>query len=456
MRREFEAGDRFASFVIEGVIGRGGMGVVYRARRETGLSDRVVALKVIRPELATDDRFLARFRDEARRAASLEHPSIVPVYEADEYEGVPFIAMRLIQGRDLHALVEARGPLEPAAIVRIAEQVGSALDTAHASSLVHRDVKPQNVLIDEHQRAYLTDFGLVRTLDATSGHTAAGSVVGTLAYMAPEQLQGDRAVDGRADQYALACTLYEAACGAPPFARETDVQLVMAHRLEEPPSLSSFSLEAALLDRPLGRALAKDPGDRYASCGALAEDLAAAVGPSGPRAAAPNVERRAPRRGRIVAGAAAVAALALLAIGVMLLIRDDDPAGADRAAPDTTAAQAATAEQPAPESEAATPASAATAPAEPAPASVSLPASDAVAAFGGGEGPQQAFATGVRPTAVAVDGDVLWVANAGDRTVSRIDMRSGDVRTIGTTAEVPTGLAVGRGASGSAAASPTR
>ena len=259
MRREFEAGDRFASFVIEGVIGRGGMGVVYRARRETGLSDRVVALKVIRPELATDDRFLARFRDEARRAASLEHPSIVPVYEADEHEGVPFIAMRLIQGRDLHALVQARGPLEPAAIVRIAEQIGSALDTAHASSLVHRDVKPQNVLIDEHQRAYLTDFGLVRTLDATSGHTAAGSVVGTLAYMAPEQLQGDRAVDGRADQYALACTLYEAACGAPPFARETDVQLVMAHRLEEPPSLSSFSLEAALLDRPLGRALAKDP-----------------------------------------------------------------------------------------------------------------------------------------------------------------------------------------------------
>ena len=337
MRREFEAGDRFASFVIEGVIGRGGMGVVYRARRETGLSDRVVALKVIRPELATDDRFLARFRDEARRAASLEHPSIVPVYEADEHEGVPFIAMRLIQGRDLHALVQARGPLEPAAIVRIAEQIGSALDTAHASSLVHRDVKPQNVLIDEHQRAYLTDFGLVRTLDATSGHTAAGSVVGTLAYMAPEQLQGDHAVDGRADQYALACTLYEAACGAPPFARETDVQLVMAHRLEEPPSLSSFSLEAALLDPPLGRALAKDPGDRYASCGALAEDLAAAVGPSGPGVAAPNVARPARRRGRIAAGAAAVAVLALLAVGVLLLIRDDDPAGADRAAPDTTA-----------------------------------------------------------------------------------------------------------------------
>ena len=169
------------------------------------------------------------------------------------------------------------------------------------------------------------------------------------------------------------------------------------------------------------------------------------MGPSGPGVAAPNVARPARRRGRIAAGAAAVAVLALLAVGVLLLMRDDDPAGAERSALDTTAEQASTAAQPAPETEAATPASAATAPGEPAPESVSLPASDAVAAFGGGAGPQQAFATGVRPTAVAVDGDVLWVANAGDRTVSRIDLGSGDARTIGT-AEVPSGLAVGSGA----------
>ena len=141
--RELVAGDHFAGYLIEGVLGRGGMGVVYRGRRQTALADRAVALKVMRPEHALDERFAARFREEARRAAALEHPSIVPVYDADEWQGVPYIAMRLVVGRDLASLIETRGPQPPEVVLRIAADVAGALDAAHAAGVVHRDVKPR-------------------------------------------------------------------------------------------------------------------------------------------------------------------------------------------------------------------------------------------------------------------------------------------------------------------------
>ena len=258
MRREFGAGDRFASFVIEGVIGRGGMGVVYRARRETGLSDRVVALKVIRPELATDDRFLARFRDEARRAASLEHPSIVPVYEADEHEGVPFIAMRLIQGRDLHALVQARGPLEPAAIVRIAEQIGSALDTASRQQPGAPGREAAERLIDEHQRAYLTDSARPHARRHERPHRRRQRR-GLARVHGAEQLQADRAVDVAPSVRACLHAL-EAACGAPPFARSR-----RPARNGAPPrgaALCPRSRSRRRCSTAARRALANEPADR--------------------------------------------------------------------------------------------------------------------------------------------------------------------------------------------------
>ncbi|HEX5610312.1 MAG TPA: serine/threonine-protein kinase [Solirubrobacterales bacterium] len=247
-------GSTLAGYRIDSLIARGGMGVVYRA---TQLAlDRPVALKVIARELADDEKFRRRFLSESRLAARLDHPSVVPVYDAREEDGELIVAMRLVEGGDLRKLIDREGPLEPGRAVRLLSQVAEALDAAHAAGIVHRDVKPHNILI-EGERAYLSDFGLAKAYAETGSGTGA-SVVGTVEYMAPEQWRGER-VGPEADVYALGCVLYEALTGIAPFARkEADTEP------EVPKGI----------DRVIERAVSKNPSDRYRSAGAL---LAAAA-----------------------------------------------------------------------------------------------------------------------------------------------------------------------------------
>ncbi|MHC5905054.1 serine/threonine-protein kinase [Streptomyces sp. S6] len=272
-----DTGRTVGGFRIEGEIGRGGMAVVYRAR-DLRL-DRTVALKLLAPELARNDTFRQRFAHESKVAAGLDHPNIVPVFAAGEADGVIYIAMRYVQGSDLRRFLDREGPLPLATTVRIAVQIASALDAAHAHGLVHRDVKPGNVLIapgpdDEHpEHAYLTDFGLTKKSLSLTGFTTVGQFVGTLDYVAPEQIAG-KPVDGRCDVYGLACVVHECLTGQPPFRRDDDMALLWAHQYDAPPAPTSLRPELpARLDAVFAKALAKDPGDRYASCLAFAGEL---------------------------------------------------------------------------------------------------------------------------------------------------------------------------------------
>jgi class 3 adenylate cyclase len=271
---ELPPGSTIADYEIEDVAGRGGMGVVYRARdRALG---RTVALKVITPELAADARFRERFLREVRLAVSLEHPHILPVYAAGNEEGQLYLAMRYVEGDDLGQLVR-QGSLEPPAALTIVTQIGSALDAAHAKGLVHRDVKPGNVLLDPAREAYLCDFGLARPTVPGGGLTRTGELLGTPDYLSPEQIQGEP-LDGRTDQYALGCILYQCLSGETPFPRESELQLMWAHMYEEPPSVSTGRPELPpALDRVIATALAKDPADRYSSCAELVDAAHAAL-----------------------------------------------------------------------------------------------------------------------------------------------------------------------------------
>ncbi len=227
-------GTDFVGYRIEELIGRGGMGVVYRAY-DLRLR-RTVALKLIAPEFAVDERFRERFARETELAMSLEHPNVVPIYDAGDVDGRIYLAMRLVGGTDLRKLLLAEGALEPARALAICRQVASALDAAFAKGLVHRDVKPSNVLLDENDHVYLADFGLTRRLDAPrSGRDTTIDSVGTPAYLAPEQIES-KEVDGRTDLYSLGCMLFECLTGAPPFARGSRLETAWAHLEEEPPS----------------------------------------------------------------------------------------------------------------------------------------------------------------------------------------------------------------------------
>jgi serine/threonine protein kinase len=244
-------GSTFAGYRVESLLGRGGMGVLYRA---TDLSlDRPVALKLIAPELAEDERFRSRFLKEPRLAAALDHPHVVPIYEAGEHEGQLFLAMRYVEGSDLKSVLEREEKLAPERALAVLAQVADALDAAHRRGLLHRDVKPANVLLDEDGHAYLTDFGVSKQLGGVSTDT--GRVVGTLDYLAPEQIRGEK-VDGRADCYALACVLYECLDGAPPFRHETEAQTLWAHMQEPPPSAPGYPE----LDPVLGRGAGQGEG----------------------------------------------------------------------------------------------------------------------------------------------------------------------------------------------------
>jgi DNA-binding beta-propeller fold protein YncE/predicted Ser/Thr protein kinase len=242
-------GSTLAGYRIESLVARGGMGVVYRA---TQLAlERPVALKVIARELAGKEGFRERFLRESRLAASLDHPSVVPVYDAREEDGELIVAMRLIEGGDLRKLIDREGPLAPDRAVALLRQIAAALDAAHAAGIVHRDVKPHNILV-EGERAYLSDFGLAKAY-AETGPGSGASIVGTVEYMAPEQWRGER-VGPAADVYALGCVLYEALTGIAPFARgETDTEPEVPRGI----------------DTVIERAVAKDPSQRYRTAGEL-------------------------------------------------------------------------------------------------------------------------------------------------------------------------------------------
>ena len=254
------------------------MGTVYRA---THLAlDHLVALKVIAPDLADDESFRERFKSESRIAVSLRHPNVVPIHHAGEEDGLLFVTMDLIEGPDLRKLLIARGPLEPEQAVAILEQVAAALDVAHSRGLVHRDIKPGNILIDDRagsDRVFLTDFGLTKRMDqasAASGLTSTGAFVGTLDYVAPEQIRGDH-LDARTDVYALGCVLYEMLTAKPPFGdREEKVAKMYAHLQDSPEPLDG---ENAVFNDVIARATAKQQDDRYPSAGDLARAAEAAL-----------------------------------------------------------------------------------------------------------------------------------------------------------------------------------
>ncbi len=265
---------------LEERIGQGGMAVVFRAHDER--LGRTVALKVLAPALAADEGFRQRFIRESRAAAQVDDPHIIPVFEAGEAGPVLFIAMRYAGGGDVRSLVLRRGPLPAGRVAAIVSPVASALDAAHAAGLVHRDVKPANMLLDTRpgrpDHVYLSDFGLSKEAFGSAGLTGTGQFLGTVDYAAPEQI-GGQVVDGRADQYALGCTAFEMLCGQPPFRRELGMAALMAHLHDPPPAVSSLrpGLPAGL-DEVFARVLAKSPQNRFADCRQFADALRTALG----------------------------------------------------------------------------------------------------------------------------------------------------------------------------------
>ncbi len=265
-------GSELFGYRLEALLGRGGMGVVYKAYDPR--LKRNVALKLIAPELSDDEGFRERFLAESELAASLDHPNVVPIYDAGEVDGQLYIAMRYVEGGELKTLLEQDGPLKPARAVAICGQIAAALDAAHARGLVHRDVKPSNVLLDENEHVYLADFGLSRRLADPGAHAEGGLSVGTPAYAAPEQIEGGN-VDGRADVYSLGCLLYECLTGQAPFRRDSELAVLWAHMQEEPPVLPG-------LEEVIPTALAKDPDKRYATCSELVAAAQEALGVNRP------------------------------------------------------------------------------------------------------------------------------------------------------------------------------
>ena len=275
-------GSRLAGYRLDEQIGRGGMAVVYRAY-DTRL-ERQVAIKVLTPELARDEAFRQRFIRESRTAAAVNHPNIIPIFEAGEADGVLFIAMRFVQGPNVQALVETAGPMPAARACHIITQVAAALEAAHSHGLVHRDVKPGNILLDaagggDHPgHAYLSDFGLSKRALSVSALTSTGQFLGTLDYIAPEQIEA-RAVDGRTDEYALACSAYTMLTGQPPFVRDESIAVMWAQISATPPTLTSRRPDLpAAVDEVMAKALAKVPTDRYATCPEFAVALRRACG----------------------------------------------------------------------------------------------------------------------------------------------------------------------------------
>jgi serine/threonine-protein kinase len=333
---ELSTDDVFAGCRIDGMAGRGGMGVVYRAT-ELRLQ-RPVALKLIAADRTADDEFRERFEHESRLTASLDHPNVIPVYAAGEEDGRPYLVMRLVRGTDLHKLLQRTGSLSAPRAAAIVAQVAAALDAAHGAGLVHRDVKPGNVLLADGDHVYLTDFGLTRLADGDRSLTDTGRWMGTVDFASPEQLRADR-TDARSDVFALGCVLFAALTGRPPFLRDTVPATIDAVlRDPAPPGPPGF-------EHVLARALAKDPADRYPSAGDLGraalaaargerpteEERTVAIGPAAPSEArtvvidpatvrlppAPAPVTHRPGRWRARAGLLAFAAAGLAVVTVL-------------------------------------------------------------------------------------------------------------------------------------------
>jgi serine/threonine protein kinase len=385
-----EPGSEIAGYRIESVIGSGGMAIVYRA--EDMRLGRKVALKLLTPQLAGNDEFRRRFIMESRLAASLDHPNIVPIYEAGEADGQLFIAMRYVVGSDLKGLLGERGGQLPVEwTLRLFEQIGNALDSAHRAGLVHRDVKPANILIATGEQprhalgdhVYLTDFGLTkRAAELSGGLTGTGHFLGTVAYVSPEQIQG-KPVGPATDIYALGCMLYECLTGWPPFRRDDDAAMLWAHLVETPPAVTAIRPEVPPgVDAVVARAMAKEPERRYESCAELVRELELALrvptpvsGASGKHAqntgestvlslelpdeggtpepqaepvpaASPGRRRRSTRR-TVIISAAALAVLAIALFAVIVGPRSSQPTTSPAAAGATATPAPSSAQTPA-------------------------------------------------------------------------------------------------------------
>jgi YVTN family beta-propeller protein len=414
-------GTRLAGYRIQGLLGQGGMGVVYQAEQER--PRRQVALKLLLDPATASETFRERFLRESELAAAIDHPNVLPVYDAGETDGVLWIAMRYVDGIDLAALLARDGPVAPEQALAILGQVAGALDAAHTRGLVHRDVKPGNVLLAVEDGAvahtYLADFGLTKRIGGARGLTGSGQVLGTIDYVAPEQVEGGP-VDGRADQYSLGCVLFECLTGVVPFRRDSELAVLWAHVHDPPPRIGEHRPDLPVgLDEVVGRSLAKAPGDRYPSCAALvaaAEAALTGAGPSGLRHRLGRAvgrrtgHRRRPGRGGLTRRSslvltitAAVLSAVLLVVAVVLAWDGGAPAG----------------------------------PAAPA----VLPAANHTIRINSATyEPVAAVAVGTDPAAVVGGGGSVWVASRRDGTVSVVDPASNRVQqTIPASGSGPVG-----------------
>jgi YVTN family beta-propeller protein len=414
-------GTRLAGYRIQGLLGRGGMGVVYLAEQER--PRRLVALKLLLDPATASEAFRERFLRESELAAAIDHPNVLPVYDAGETDGVLWIAMRYVDGIDLAAQLARDGPLAPEQALGIAGQVAGALDAAHTRGLVHRDVKPGNILLAVEEgavaHAYLADFGLTKRIGGARGLTGSGQVLGTIDYVAPEQVEGGQ-IDGRADQYSLGCLLFECLTGTVPFRRDSELAVLWAHVHDPPPEISDHrpALPAAL-DDVIGRALAKTPGDRYPSCGALVATAQAALGGAAPSGVRHRISRAVGRRvrhrrrrglGRLTRRSSLVLAITATVLSAVLLVAAVLVAR-DRGAP-----------------------------AGPATPAVPLAANQAVRIDPAIYEPVASVAVATDPAAVVGGGGSVWVASRRDGTVSVVDPATNRVQvTIPASGSGPVG-----------------